>query len=169
GCAAPSIPSQPQPAPTAPGHSATLTIGVTGATSITWFDAGGQVAGVGASITVAPAATTSYYAVATNSCGTTRSSDVTVTVAVQCVPPSATVQPFGASTTSGQNVTFFAPTDAEATYAWYEGTASDTSKLIGNSYYVSVAPLKTTSYWCRVTRGGCSSDSQTVTVTVCGP
>ena len=132
-------------------------------------DAGGQVAGLGASITVSPAATTSYYAVATNSCGSTRSSDVTVTVAVQCVPPGATVSPFGASTTSGQNVTFFAPTDGEATYAWYEGTASDTSKLIGNSYYVSVAPLKTTSYWCRVTRGGCSSDSQTVTVTVCGP
>ena len=54
--------------------------------------------------------------------------------------------------------------DHEFTYEWYEGPVGDTRLLLSNSYYASVIPMSTpTYYWVRVTSDtGCASTAVVV-------
>ena len=55
-----------------------------------------------------------------------------------------------------------------STFQWYQGLKGDTSHPISgaNSYWTTVCPAVTTSYWVRVTfaDGSCSTDSNTLQV-----
>lgn len=88
-----------------------------------------------------------------------------------CVPPSITVQPLGATITSGAaaQLSVTAGGTGPLSYQWYRGATGDTSSpLIGGSFSsVSVSPSVSTSYWVRVT-GQCPpfADSSSATVTV---
>lgn len=87
-CTAPSITSQPQSVAVPAGTGVTLSVGATG-TSLTyqWYvGASGvtsnPISGAnGASVSVTPPATTSYWVRVSNSCGTADSASATVTVA----------------------------------------------------------------------------------------
>jgi len=83
-CTTASITTQPaaSPAVIAPGGSSTLTIGVAGTSpTVQWYTSQDVLVSSGTSITVTPAATTTYYAKVSNSCTQTiTSSSVTVTV-----------------------------------------------------------------------------------------
>lgn len=55
------------------------------------------------------------------------------------------------------------------TYQWYSGQPGISSVAIpnSNSPSISVSPTATTTYWCEVSSGNCSRDSEPVTVNVC--
>jgi hypothetical protein len=93
-----------------------------------------------------------------------------------CTPPSITVQPFGASISSGNpaQLSVAATGTAPLSYQWFVGATGDTSTPVngGTSSVIIVAPATTTSYWVRIT-GACApvanSSTATVAVTVCAP
>ncbi len=88
-----------------------------------------------------------------------------------CVPPSITIQPQGATITSGATaqLSVAAGGTGPLSYQWYRGATGDTSSPVigGSSSSVSVSPLATASYWVRV-NGQCPpfADSSSATVTV---
>lgn len=88
-----------------------------------------------------------------------------------CVPPSVTVQPLSATTTSGEPVqlSVSAGGTGPLNYQWYRGATGDTSSPVigGVSYSILISPAASTSYWVRVT-GQCPpfADSSSATVTV---
>jgi hypothetical protein len=154
-----------------PGNSTTLS--VTGGSlgsgaNWTWYtgSCGGTIAGTGASVSVSPAATTTYFVRAEGSCNTTTCVSVTVTVnTVSSAPASASASTpvicTGSSTTlsvSGGSL------GSGATWAWYSGSCGGT--LVGTGASLSVSPTSTTTYFVRA-EGSCNTTScQSVTVTV---
>jgi hypothetical protein len=95
-CTAPAITSHPSSQSIVAGQSVTLTVGASGtALSYQWYtgQAGNTSApvanAVGPSLTVSPAATTSYWVKVTNSCGLANSNSATVTVTAN-TPSAAT-------------------------------------------------------------------------------
>lgn len=93
-----------------------------------------------------------------------------------CTPPSITVQPFGASISSGNSaqLSVAATGTAPLSYQWFTGSTGDTSTPVANgtTATIVVAPAATTSYWVRIT-GACApvanSNTATVAVAVCVP
>ena len=94
-CIAPSIPGQPSSTTIVTGQTATLSVTASGTATLSyqWYtgNSGNTSSpvggGIGASVTVSPASTTSYWVRVTNSCGSADS--ITVTVTVTTNPPSA--------------------------------------------------------------------------------
>jgi hypothetical protein len=88
-----------------------------------------------------------------------------------CTPPSISVQPNGATITSGQQTTLsVTATGTSPTYQWYVGTPPSTiTTAPSTTNQLTVAPTATTKYWVRVS--GCSTvaDSLGATVTVNQP
>lgn len=88
-----------------------------------------------------------------------------------CVPPSITLQPLGATITSGTTaqLSVSAGGTGPLSYQWYRGATGDTSSPVFGAFSsaVSLNPAASTSYWVRVT-GQCPpfADSSSVTVTV---
>jgi hypothetical protein len=164
-CVAPSITTQPSGSTISSG-SAPLALAANGTdpVTITWKTSAGVVVGSGAAITVSPTATTSYYAVVSNGCGSVQSSTVTVTVSAGCVPPAITMQPAGSTTDSGNSagLSLAASGTLPLTVTWK--TAAGTTVGTGSS--ISVSPTATTSYYATVTNSCGSVQSATVPVTV---
>ena len=82
-CAPPAITTQPQSTTTAPGAPVTLSVGNSGSAPINyqWYSGTTAISGAtSASLTVSPAATTSYFVRVSNACGTIDSATATVTV-----------------------------------------------------------------------------------------
>jgi|GEM_PF-670821 len=84
-CSGPSISAQPQSQTITRGQSATLSVGVTGTTPISyqWYQGAGTNSipiGTNPTVTVSPAVTTTYWVRLTNSCGTIDSGLATITV-----------------------------------------------------------------------------------------
>jgi Ig-like domain CHU_C associated len=126
--------------------------------------------GTGASVDVAPAATTTYWC-QVSSCGhAANSAAVTVTT---CTAPQFTNWSPTRYVESGQstslNVLVYGT--APLTYQWYRGDAGDMSNPIQNatSDTLPIPGLTaTTSYWCRVvSQGTCPNNSPTMKVDVC--
>ena len=89
GCTAPAITTQPQSRTINSGSSATLTVGASGTTPLSyqWYvgnsgNTNSPVSGAtGPSLTVTPAVTTNYWVRVSNSCGSVNSNTATVTIA----------------------------------------------------------------------------------------
>jgi len=169
--AAPVITAQPASSTINYGASTTLGVSATQAVSYQWYtgtspSTASPIAGAtGATLTVSPASTTSYWVRVTNGCGIANS--VTATV---CVRPLITAHPTPRTINPGQTTTLNVTAVNATAYQWYQGTAPSTAIPVGtNSPSLTVSPVVTTNYWVRVLNGCSSVDSTTATVTVAPP
>jgi hypothetical protein len=144
-----------------------------GSVTITWYqqtNSGQTAIGTGTSIVVSPTVTTTYLAQATNTCGSTNSAPVTVTITpTGCTAPTVTQPPdetigLGSSTT----ITVSAAGSPTLHYQWYHGAQGDTSVPVGSdSATLSTGPLTSTSrFWVKVTNDCGNARSETVSITV---
>jgi YD repeat-containing protein len=120
-------------------------------------------------ITVSPAATTQYWARASNTCANGDGPTITVDV---CTIPSITTQPANATVpVNGTAVlsVVASTSPGTVTYQWYSGASGDTSVPVGtnSSNFTTPAITADTQYWVRVTRGACSVNSNAATVYAC--
>ncbi len=155
------------------GQSTTLSVsGGSLGSGATWqwytVSCGGTNAGTGASITVSPSTTTTYYVRAVGTCNTTTCVSLTVTVNLLSVAPTSisgtnvicnggntTLSVVGGSLGTGAN------------WQWYSGNCGGTS--VGNGTSVSVSPTVTTTYFVRA-EGTCNNTTcAQITVTVNQP
>src|SRR5205814_6042948 len=118
-----------------------------------------------------PSNTTSYWVRVSGSCGSINSPTITVTV---CATPTINSQPQSVSIFSGSSTTLsVTATEATSTpmaYQWYRGASGDLSAPVGTNSPSFTTPALTaqTSYWVRISDGGCTpADSQTATVSIC--
>jgi len=161
----PQITLQPQGTTVQPGASATLTAGAnTAGVTYQWYvgtkgtttsPLSGQT---GASVTVTPSATTSYWVRATSTCARTIDSEAaTVTV---CATPNITRQPYNSfPINAGQNAYMdVIATGTNLTYQWYQGEKSDTSHPFTNATgsSITVNLYNSVRAWVRVS-GMCGS------------
>jgi Ig-like domain CHU_C associated/Peptidase inhibitor I9 len=173
----PAITAQPAGGTIQSGQSRTLTVGTTAISGQTyqWYigtpgTTTTPVSGAtSASVTVSPAATTSYWVRVTGTCGQfVDSAAATVTV---CNPPSITSVTPTTYIQSGQQAAINVTAGgSNLSYQWYAGAAGVTTNPVsgGNAATILVAPTATTSYWARVTSEGlCTANSPAVTVDVC--
>ncbi|MCW3465064.1 Ig-like domain-containing protein [Chitinophaga nivalis] len=139
--------------------SATVPAGVT----VNWYDAptGGTLLATGNTFKVIPAATTTYYAVATQGSCSSRRVPVTVTINPQPTPPVIANVP---AICSGDSVLLSATAPAGATVTWYNVSTGGTPLATGNTYRVK--PTVTTTYYAAAAQGSCASSRTPVTVTV---
>ena len=146
-----------------PGES--TSISVTGGSlgtgaSWKWYAGGcanGASIGTGATISVSPATTTTYYVRAEGDCGSTTCAQVTVTVKTRSTDPmgaNATTSPicFGGSTNI--NVTD-GSLGTGAVWKWYAGGCASGSS-IGTGATINVSPTQTTTYYVRA-EGDCNN------------
>jgi len=118
---------------------------------------------------VSPAATTQYW-VRVYSEGLCYANSTTVTVDV-CTNPAISTQPQSQTIRGGQTAAISVSTAVSGvTYQWYQGTsgsiAAPVSGATASSYTTPVLNADT-SYWVRLTRGACTTDSATAVITVC--
>ncbi|HEY0158474.1 MAG TPA: hypothetical protein VGF28_14420 [Thermoanaerobaculia bacterium] len=187
-CTAPDINLQPAPTTNvAVGGSTTLTVHATGTSPISyrWYespsvgDDSKQVANT-AQFNTGPLTTSkSYWARATNACGSDNSNLATVIVGTTpppCIQPS--IASFPASFTiqlgTGATLNVTANGTAPFTYQWYQGEAPNDSQPIAGATNSSL-PLQAFNaagnyqYWVKVSNACGSVPSATVTITVaCG-
>jgi gliding motility-associated-like protein len=148
------------------GTSATLTQvgGSLGAgASYEWFIGGcglGSVIGSGASINVAPTATTTYFVRATGVCNTTTCAQFQVVVQDTSIPAAAVLgtSPICVGSSSNLSVNT-GQLGAGANWNWFSGSCGGT--FIGSGSLVTVAPTTTTNYFVRA-QGVCNT-------TICTP
>jgi len=173
------IDAHPQSVNIAAGGGATLHAAASSSSSFSyvWFAEGSTtVLGNGASLTVHPAVTTTYYAAASNNCFTAETLRATVHI-TSCGTINIAQQPnshaITAGSTAGTDLSVTATSTGGAiSYRWYMGTTGDTSQPIteeGPFSSVHVTPTETTSYWVRLTTPSCTVDSATAVVTWCFP
>lgn len=156
----------------------TLTAGASGGSNIqfNWFTGtppNGNFIESNQTITVMPNMSTSYFFVATNSCGNmATSAAVVVTPMLNCVAPQiASVAANPTSITSGQpSALSVNATGSSLVFQWYIGSPGNFTQPIAgaNSATVQVSPMATTTYFVQVT-SGCGAgnlNSAPVTVTV---
>ena len=162
---APRITQQPAAASVVEGNASTLQVAAAGNAPLAykWYE--GQpgdysrpvLGGDAASISPAPATTTTYFAKVTSGTNcVTNSNAVVVTV---CNLPRITAQP--SPVTTALNATANLTVSATGTalqYQWYRGVAGDTSAAVGiNSATLAISPVVATyDYWVRVS-GQCGS------------
>ena len=123
---------------------------------------------------VRPAATSTYWVRATNSCGASIDSD-TITIAVTpCDAPAILVQPVGGDVLSGTtgSLAVIDSGSAPLRYQWYEGARGDTTRPVPNAGLQSMTTPTllsgSTTYWLRITNDCGSIDSDAVTMNVVG-
>jgi gliding motility-associated-like protein len=112
----------------------------------------------------------SYQCIVNSSCGGTVTSSVAVLTVVAAISNTITADQ---TVCSGLNAAYITgPNSGTYTYQWQTSTVSPTSGFAGasgtnNIYYYNPNPVSTTTYYRRlVSNTGCSSTSNTVTVTV---
>jgi hypothetical protein len=177
-CVPATIASQSSSTSIVTGDSTTLSIAPAGSTprTIQWYTGtpgpGSSLLIPGANAStyeVSPIAMTTYFAVATNDCGSATSTPVTITVTAACVSPSVTAQSGSTSIVRGDSttVTVSAIGTAPRTVQWYTGTPANLaiiSGAMGTSYVAS--PDTTTSYFAIVSNACGATNSTPATITV---
>jgi hypothetical protein len=184
-CVPPSL-SGPASATIVSGDAITLSVAIAGTSPVTqWYvgttgDTSQPLVGQTTSnLTVTPSVTTSYWARATNACGTADSATATVTVQQPCAPPIVETQPASQTIVTGGSATLSVGASGTAPFSfqWYTGVSGDTSAPIAGAVQntVSVSPPAATSYWVQVanTCGVIASDTASISVHEpcggCGP
>ena len=158
------------------GAAATLSVAASGGTiGYQWFSGTTALAGgTGQTLVVRPAATSTYWVRATNSCGASIDSD-TITIAVTpCDAPAILVQPVGGDVLIGTtgSLAVIDSGSAPLRYQWYEGPRGDTTRPVPNAGLPSMTTPTllsgSTKYWLRITNDCGSIDSEAVTMNVVG-
>ena len=126
-----------------------------------WYAGGcgsGTSVGTGATITVSPSQTTTYYVRAEGDCGNTICKQVTVTVKSVSTTPtaSAAASPICIGSSSTLNVTG-GTLGTGASWVWYAGGCASGSS-IGSGASINVSPSQTTTYYVRA-EGDCGNTS----------
>jgi hypothetical protein len=183
-CSPPVITAQPQSPPRAfTGTPVTISVAATPAASTyQWYigspgDPASPISGAtAASLTVAPAAETSYWVRITNSICTTDSAAATVTLCsyepVITLPATRNIA-YGESTTLPFPSLY--PLNESKAITWYRGASGVRTTPVSYSLSASslafTTPVLTasTSYWMEFTHNGCLSTSTATMVTVCKP
>jgi hypothetical protein len=181
-CTAPVFSLSPASSTIAANVSVTLTALASGSPApvYDWYkaDAAGTITAVqlngSASLTVnSGTATAQYWAVAKNSCRTTRSDVATITVngcKAPAINSSATTQNYLANASA--TLTVAATGTAPLHYAWYKAAQGVTSNPVGgDSSSLTVTAISSTTYWVRVsnTCGSADSDAYGVNVALAAP
>lgn len=173
------IDSEPADQTIASGASATLTVGITSASTptIRWYrgiapDKTTEV-GQGTSFnTGALTATTQFWASITNLCGEKFTRTVTITVGI-CAQPAILTTSTAQTKLKGETVTLLVTASGAAPlhYQWYEGIAGDISKPVGTdaSTFTSGALTRSTKFWVKVTNGCGSASTPAIDVIVMQP
>lgn len=175
--------SQPRGADIAAGQSHLLHVDATGSpapVTYHWYSdpKNKTLAGTGASLTVRPRRTTTYWAEVSNNCWQNKAySSALATVRItSCADIAITAQPQDTEVLAGTHValTISSPTPG-IRYQWYYGESGDTSipaaGVSTNGTY-SFTANETQKLWVRVDFGDetrCAVDSRTITVTACKP
>jgi hypothetical protein len=184
-CNPPAITVQPQPPPRSfTGTQVTLSVTATPSTGLTyqWYtgatgDVAAPVAGATASsLTVAPAAETSYWVRVKNGiCAT----DSTAALVSLCAYTPTVTLPATRNIASGETTTLPFPTiyplNEPKHIVWYRGQSGDRSVPVLYTMsaptlaYTTPALTANTPYWMDFEHGGCVTMSTATTVTVCKP
>ena len=170
----PQITTQPTGGTIAPGGYRDLVAAtdIPGST-IQWLDASTNVNAPGVSnqftYRAAPSVSTYYFAWVTSPCGEKKAVN-TVLVSV-CAAPAVTVPQtlYFVQQNYGTTISVNAQ-GTNLTYQWYRGASGDTANPLAGetSSSMSITPVSTTQYWCRVVSDGvCATNSATITVDVC--
>ncbi len=111
----------------------------------------------------------SYWVKASNDCGPTNSSTITLQLP-PCVPP-VIVKQLGANISVGKGVSLSVFVAGAVSYQWYQGTSGDTSKPVpgATSPVLTLPPLLTVGtvyYWVKASNACGSTNSQTLDVIV---
>jgi PKD-like domain/Ig-like domain CHU_C associated/Secretion system C-terminal sorting domain/Right handed beta helix region/PKD domain len=155
----------------------TVTLSVSGGslgTGATWKwysgSCGGTLIGTGASISLVPTATTTYYVRSEGTCNVTTCASVTVTVqsATTCGPTAIVSNAAGNAVCSGRSVVLNVQgtLGAGATWKWYKGgCGSGTS--IGSGTSTTVTPTCNTTYYVRSEGGTCGNTTcKSITIAI---
>ena len=182
-CTAPGITTQPSGSTITSGDQATLTVAASGSPAPTfqWYvgnppstssPVGG---GTTASIQVSPSTTTTYWARATNSCGTADSNAATVTVNSTGCPTVVVGNPTATDLGNGTfQLSVTASGGSGFTYAWFQGASVGSGTQVGTGNPFTTGIINTsTSFWVRVTNS-CNNNTNsprvvTVAPGVCNP
>lgn len=150
-----------------PGASTTLTVqgGSAGTGAVVqWYtgSCGGTLVGTGNSITVSPAATTTYYLRYSGTCNTTTCATVTVNV-LAAVAPTAT----NTSVCPGNSATLLATAAGAVSFNWYANAVGGTPLQSGSSVFTTPPITAATTYYVTsINAAGCESSRVAVTVGV---
>ena len=171
--ALPATPTSPTatPATICTGQSSALSATVGGGETVDWFtgSCGGTAVPGGASPTVSPATTTTYYARARNTttgCTSAACASVTVTVnALPVAPTSAASDRNNFCADDAGNISLSATGGSGTTLRWLTGSCTGTSIGTGNPLAIA-SPTATTTYYARWENTCGNSTCASVTVTV---
>ena len=178
GCTtAPAISAHPASTTVNAGSPALLSVTATGSSlQYQWYQGTAPsmttpvTGGNGATLTVTPASTTSYWVRVFNACGAANSNTATVNV---CAAPGITAHPLSQSVTSGFSATLSVTPSGSGpfSYQWYDGASGTTTTPVGTNSATFTTPALTAnkSYWVRVTstcNGTASVNSNTAVLTV---
>jgi Ig-like domain CHU_C associated len=177
-CTAPQITTQPAGSTIASGNQATLTVAASGTATVAfqWYignppsTSNPVPGGNTASIQVSPASTTTYWAQATNSCGSANSNAATVTVNATGCPTVVVGNPTAVDLGNGTfQLSVTASGGSGFSYAWFQGptVGSGTQVGTGNPFTTGVISTQT-SFWVRVTNS-CANQTNSPRVVTVGP
>ncbi|MEA2571457.1 MAG: hypothetical protein QOI24_3458 [Acidobacteriota bacterium] len=176
-CSAPQITRQP--ISTSLGTTpVTLSVVATGTAPLLyqWYlgpkgNIGSPIAGAtGASLTVTPAVTSSYWVRVSNSCTPAADSDAAIVTVNNC--PAVTISNLSpnANIIEGATTTLFVgASGGTLSYQWYQGASGSTASPIAGarSAVLDVRPASTSTYWVQVSNDcGASASSDTITIGV---
>ncbi len=167
-CTPPTITIQPSGSAITAGSAAQLSVTASGTAPLTyqWFiGATGDTsspAGAAATISVSPAATTSYWVRVSGACGPPADSiTALITVSAANCPSVVLGTPIATPVSNGFQLSIAASGGSAFTRIWFQGAVQ-----VGTGNNLVVNPAAKTSYWCRVTNNcGNTADSAIVTVT----
>jgi hypothetical protein len=176
-CTPPSINVQPKGSTINSGAIAQLSVTASGTPPLTyqWYAGSSGVTstpvGGGATISVTPATTTSYWVRVVGQCAPSADSvAAVVTVDMPVCPTVVLAPPAATPVVNGVQLSINASGGTTFSYAWYQGAASGVGQQIGLGNGFIVNPSQTSSYWCRVTNNcGNTSDSSVVIVSCLAP
>jgi hypothetical protein len=160
------------------GKSSTLSVSASGGTvSDQWYagPSGNTTAPIsgatGASLTVTPSSTSSYWLRALNTCGSSADSGTITVTVLPCNAPKIVVQPSGGDIVTANGASLYAAVTGTQPIAfqWYQGTFPDTSRPAsgGTSAMLAVPPIVSpVSYWLHVSSECGAADSATAVLTI---
>ncbi len=159
------------------GQSTTLQVNggaLNDASNWIWYtgSCGGTQVGTGATLTVSPTTTTTYFVQASACNVSTTCRSVTITVNQICNPPTSPTSATASQTTIsvGQSTTLQvnggALNDA-SNWIWYTGSCGGTQ--VGTGATLNVSPTATTTYFVQASACNVSTTCRSVTITVNNP